>query len=1627
MVANLERLGKRLSLRSLEAGGSKLVTFAAALFDKVEEGFFDAYDPDALSAMAVDNLNFLKALGTDELKVQAYNPTFEGDGWESHHTVVRLALADRPFIFDSVQAELVRGGFDLVYQFHPLYKVSRDADGRVLAIGSDGGRLEAFEMFFIGRVDDPDVLRRIEKNVTQVLRDVILATGDYLSLREKAREAADYLRDLASTTGEQPVAVTGASLGMSADDLREAAEFMEWLDDDNFIFLGYREYEIVKVDGEPNLRARKDSGLGILRKLAASGYRNAVPIKNLPPQLRERVTGGKLFIVTKTNAESSVHRARRMDYVGVKSATEDGEVLGERRFVGLLTTKAQIAAVGDIPILRRKLKQVLELDQAIPGTHDYKEIVSVFNTMPREELFSSESEQLHADIRTIISIEQERSARLRLRPDPLKRGISAMVMMPRESFNADVRRSIQAFLQERLKARRVDYRLAMSDEQSHARFHFYFVTDLDAGELDVKDLERTIRDLARSWQDDFRARLVEAHGERVGRALAAKYAPAFDDSYRADVAPSQAVKDVVNLERLTADRPVFDLANREEQPESSRLSVYHRDRALALSDVLPTLENLGLRIFEQYPYNLNVEGEHVGVDLFLVQTLAGAQLDLERDRERLLEALSAVFAREAEDDDLNRLVLYAGLTHRQVTLLRAYQMYYAQLNLVTSRAFVTSSLLANPRLGGLLFDYFEARFDPDAHGGAGPHDEARTAAVASAHEAVVDALAAVTSLAEDQVLRGLLDLMAATVRTNFYQHHERISFKVRSSSVGSMPEPRPLFEIAVSSLGVDGAHLRGGMVARGGIRWSDRFEDFRTEVLGLMKTQMTKNAVIVPVGSKGGFVLKRAPADRDALRDYVKRQYQTYLRGLLDVTDNVVDGRVVPPQRVLRYDDDDSYLVVAADKGTATFSDLANATAAEYGFWLGDAFASGGSAGYDHKGMGITARGTWRCLERHFAERGTGVHQEPFTVVGIGDMSGDVFGNGMLYSQQIRLVAAFNHLHVFVDPDPDPRTSYAERQRLFEKPRSTWLDYDPALISAGGGVFERSSKSIPLSDQMRELLGSKAATMTGPELIKALLTLPVDLLYNGGIGTYVKASSERNAEVGDAANDAVRVDGKDLRAKLVGEGGNLGFTQLGRIEYALAGGRIDTDAIHNSGGVDASDHEVNLKIAMQPLVASGRLSGAERDALLKEIGSDVADLVLTDNARQTLALSLAERGARADIALYSSLLDYLSEEGGLNRTVEYLPTARQLEERRRDGGGFTRPELAVMLAYVKMGLYRRLLETGVPDEPRLAHYLEEYFPAELRRRLPEAVSGHRLKREIAATQMTNTLVDVLGMAFVHRVMRENAVGAVRVVKAALMALELLDARDLAERVEGHGLAPSGDAARGHGGPDTGPETGAAADSTEGSYQALEALSAAVAGVVSWLINGDRDELDVEQVLATYGPALRELRKSLDELLPAAEKRRLRAAAKALGRSGFDEDLAFEIAGLQYVPSASGIIDVARANGADLLDTARLYFDLGDRLSLGWLRDSLMQLPASGQWDTFAIFGLVVDLRETQARLTSGYLKARGAAGGLSLDAYVTSLAGASRYLEALRDAKLPGALNLAAGSVLARMLAHAHA
>ena len=1590
MAATLQQVRTRIE----RIGGpesERLRQFAELLFSKGDQEFFETFDDESLYAIAVEGLSFVERRRSDEVRVEVYNPSYQINGWEGPYTVVALLLRDRPFIVDSVRAELRRHDFRLYHVLHPIYGIGRDDEGLLTSLGDrrQAGVQEAFEMYFVERIEEEEGRERLEAAVRRVLGDVVLATDDYSLMRQQSEQLRDYLRNLRQVSAQGYYRDRG-------EELEEYAAFMDWLDDDNFVYLGYREYDIVVKDEVRYLQLTEGSGLGILRKVEGSAYRRPVPLDQISPGLRERVVGGRVLIVTKTNAEATVHRPARMDYIGLKKLSDNWQVMGEQRFLGLFTSKALSTPVQEIPILRLKLRQVLEIDGAIPESHDFKQIHTAFNSMPREELFWADAAQIHKDIRTIMGLEQEGGVRLSLGRDPLGRGLSGMVIMPRERFNAEVRRAIQRHLTKRLEASHVDYQLAMGEDEANLRFHFFFTTDLALDQVDAPTLEREVTELTRTWVDHLLERLVASEGEQLGRHLAERYLGAFDERYKADISAGAALRDVQLIESMGDEAYLVDILNPVRDPRgegATQLKIYHRNHTLVLSEVLPVLENLGFKVLEQISYVARLSDRLRGIDVFRVQDASGALIDVGSDGPRLVEALKQLLDGVAENDRLNRLVLYGDLAIRQVALLRGYQMYYAQLSAVTSRRFINETLLGHPQVAALMFRYFEFRFDPGFEGD-------REAAMGRAREAFFDSLAQVTSLPEDQTLRGLFDLMAATTRTNYYLSRDCISFKIASGEVNSMPEPRPLFEIGVIARGVEGAHLRGGLVARGGIRWSDRPDDFRTEILGLMKTQMTKNAVIVPVGSKGGFVLKQPPGDREELREYVRKQYQTFIRGLLDLTDNRTGGEVVHPEGLILYDEADPYLVVAADKGTATFSDLANETAAEYGFWLGDAFASGGSYGYDHKEEGITARGAWECVNRHFRELGVNVFEDEFTVAGIGDMSGDVFGNGMLYSDRIKLQAAFNHLHIFLDPDPDPEVGYRERRRLFELPRSSWRDYDSTLISDGGGVFERSAKAIELSPQIKVILGVDEDVLSGQDLVRAILQMEVDLLWNGGIGTYVKASGERHADVGDASNDLVRVDADQLRARVVGEGGNLGLTQLARIEFARAGGRINTDAIDNSAGVDMSDHEVNIKILLQPGVTSGELSMVQRNRLLKEMTDEVSTLVLRDNYHQSLALSLAEGRSRQDPMLFFSLLEYLAERGGLNPQVEDLPARRHIIERSRAGEGFARPELAILMAYVKMGLYRRLLETDFPDEPRFQHYLFAYFPDVLQERFAEGIHTHPLRREIIATQFTNTVVDILGFTFVHRTIRDTGATPVEIIRAALIALEILDVRGFLTQIFAldHKIA------------------------SEAQYQALAELVTAVEGIVRWMLINDLTRQDVSDFVAAFRKPLADLRKGLNELLSGAERRRFVRVARHFEKLGFGKRLAADIASFDYLPASVGVIEVSRGTGVSLEDAASRFFTLGERLSLGWLRDGLSDLRTEGNWEKIAVGGLVMDIRRAQRDLAAAYVIAANGK-RLSADAFLERHQNLlRRYDQALAEVREQDSLGLASASVLVRLL-----
>src|SRR5918995_1132844 len=1313
-------------------------------------------DPLDLYGLALGHFNFARERPPGTPKVRVYNPHFEEHGWQSTHTAVEIVTDDMPFLIDSVSMELNRRGFGVHLIIHPVLTVRRDGSGELLEILpqlsaealEDGVIAESVIHAEVARQTDPAKLHELELHLERVIDEVRLAVEDWRAMRTEALDAAAELR-----SGPCPA---------GSEDVEEAAAFLEWLEAHNFTFLGYREYDEDGPDGP---------GLGILREPMEG--------EDVGPSLAPG-----LLTLTKANSRSTVHRPSYLDYAGVKRFDEDGRVIGERRFLGLYTHTAYRASPAEIPMLRRKVAAVLERAGFPPGSHNEKALLEILDTYPRDELFQISGDELFEAAMGILHLGERQRLRLFARRDPFGRFFSLLVFVPRDRFNTENRRRIEAILRNATSAASIDYTTRVS-ESVLVRLHF--VAYVEPGlmpEFDDREVEMMLVAATRSWADD----LQEARGDELGGARGGgffrRYADAFPAAYRADWVARSALADILHIEELTEREGLGISLYRplEAGPRMLRAKLFRAGRALTLSDVLPLFENMGVEVADERPYPIVPRGaDGVWIYDFGLTYSGAGNLDTDAVREGFQDAFVRAWRGDVENDGYNRLVLGAALPWREITVPRAIGQYLRQARITFSDRYVAQALVAHPEIARLMIALFQARFDPRRT------DREDAEEVAGR---IAEAIDAVESLDQDQILRMFLHVIEAMLRTNYFhtgpsEHAQYLSFKLDPSQLRWLPQPRPRYEIFVYSPRTEGVHLRGGSVARGGIRWSDRREDFRTEILGLMKAQTVKNAVIVPVGAKGGFVVKRPPAEggREALQQEVVACYKTLIRGMLDITDNISGDEIVPPPDVTRYDDDDPYLVVAADKGTATFSDIANELSAEYGFWLGDAFASGGSVGYDHKEMGITARGAWESVSRHFRELGMDIQNEDFSVMGIGDMSGDVFGNGMLLSRHIKLLGAFNHMHIFLDPDPDPEKSFEERERLFSLPRSSWIDYDENLISDGGGIFPRTAKSIPLSEQVREMLDVEEESMTPTELMSAMLKAEVDLLWNGGIGTYVKASTETNAEVGDRANDTLRVNGDELRCHVVGEGGNLGFTQMGRIEFALRGGRIYMDAIDNSAGVDCSDHEVNIKILLDAIVEAGDMTEKQRNELLVEMTEEVAQLVLRDNYQQTQALSLAVAQAASMVDVHARYIRALEHAGKLNRELEFLPSEETLAERKSEGMGLTAPEFAILLSYTKLTLYGDLLESDVVEDPYLSGELERYFPTPLRERFREQIHEHRLHRQITATHVTNSLVNRNGPSFVFRLGEETGAAAPDIARAYMAAREIFSLRDLWDGIE----------------------------------------------------------------------------------------------------------------------------------------------------------------------------------------------------------------------------------------------------
>ncbi|MGW2381084.1 NAD-glutamate dehydrogenase [Streptomyces sp. NPDC001658] len=1523
----------------------------------------DDRDPVDVFGAALSHYRLAETRPQGTANVRVHTPTVEENGWTCSHSVVEVVTDDMPFLVDSVTNELTRQGRGIHVVIHPQIVVRRDVTGRlieVLTAPATGdlphdAHTESWIHVEIDRETDRGDLKQITADLLRVLSDVREAVEDWDKMRDAAMRMADELP-------KEPIASD-----LREQEIEEARELLRWLAADHFTFLGYREYQLRQDD---SLAAVPGTGLGILRSDPHHAEGDSHPVspsfERLPADARAKAREHKLLVLTKANSRATVHRPSYLDYIGVKKFDADGNVVGERRFLGLFSSAAYTESVRRVPVIRRKVAEVLERAGFSPNSHDGRDLLQILETYPRDELFQTPPDELQAIVTSVLYLQERRRLRLYLRQDEYGRYYSALVYLPRDRYTTGVRLRIIDILKEELGGTSVDF-TAWNTESILSRLHFVVRvpqgTELpELSDADKDRIEARLVEAARSWADGFAEALNAEFGEERAAELLRRYGNAIPEGYKADHNPRAAVADLANLEQLSEEKS-FALSLYEPvgaAPEERRFKIYRKGDSISLSAVLPVLNRLGVEVVDERPYELRCSDRSVAwiydFGLRMPQPKSGSGDYLGDDgRERFQDAFAATWTGQAENDGFNALVLSAGLNWRQAMVLRAYAKYLRQAGSTFSQDYMEDTLRNNVHTTRLLVSLFEARMSPD-------RQRAGHEIVDALLEEVDAALDQVASLDEDRILRSFLTVIKATLRTNFFQEaaggrpHDYVSMKFDPQAIPDLPAPRPAFEIWVYSPRVEGVHLRFGKVARGGLRWSDRREDFRTEILGLVKAQMVKNTVIVPVGAKGGFVAKQLPdpsVDRDAWLAEGVASYKTFISALLDITDNMVAGEVVPPADVVRHDEDDTYLVVAADKGTATFSDIANGVAEQYNFWLGDAFASGGSAGYDHKGMGITARGAWESVKRHFRELGVNTQAEDFTVVGIGDMSGDVFGNGMLLSEHIRLVAAFDHRHIFIDPKPDAAVSYAERRRVFELPRSSWADYDTGLISAGGGVFPRTAKAIPVNAHIREALGieGKVAKMTPADLMKAILKAPVDLLWNGGIGTYVKSGTESQADVGDKANDPIRVDGADLRVKVVGEGGNLGLTQLGRIEFALHGGKINTDAIDNSAGVDTSDHEVNIKILLNGLVADGDMTVKQRNKLLAEMTDEVGRLVLRNNYAQNTAIANALAQSKDMLHAQQRYMRHLVREGRLDRALEFLPTDRQIRERLGAGQGLTSPETAVLLAYTKITVAEELLHTSLPDDPYLRGLLHTYFPAALREQFAERIDGHPLHREITTTVLVNDTVNTGGTTYLHRLREETGASLEEIVRAQTAARAIFRSGVVWDGVE---------------------ELDNRVEAAVQTRIRLHSRRLVERGT-RWLLNNRPQPLQLAETVDFFGDRVELVWSQLPKLLRGADLEWYQKIYDELSAAGVPDELATRVAGFSSAFPTLDIVSVGDRMGRDPMDVAEVYYDLADRLHITQLMDRIIELPRADRWQSMARASIREDLYAAHSALTADVL------------------------------------------------------
>ncbi len=1498
-------------------------------------------------------------------QARVFNPSYAEDGWTSEHTVIEIVHDDMPFLVDSIAGVLNKLDQEIFILVHPVFSLRRDDDGKLAEIfqpkydGEDAVH-ESIMHIEITRQTDANVLQSMQAELLSVLQDVQASVEDWQAMRQLLADAKTEVFGEACTPED-----------------REYKIFLEWLRNHHFTLLGARSFNVDTKDGRKALLVDPKSGLGILRNPDRRVF--AELQADASHQVQERIVDDtdQKVIVTKSDCIATVHRPVAMDTVVIKRFDENNAVVGVWMFVGLFTADVYTNSPLAVPILRKKIEQVITDADYKKNSHDNKKLLSVLENLPRDEIFQSSQKHLQRVAMGIMRMQKNSRVALYVRKDQFQRFVSCLVYLPRDRFDTPLRLKIQNILTESFNGEISSYYTQLADSPQ-ARLHIIINTHPGSvPSYDPREIENKIASVVRAWEDQLREALTRGMGEERAAALLRDYSGTFPSGYRENFDAEAAMFDIEQLETVLATGELgLNLYRPLEAPKHElRLKIYRAGHAITLSDMLPMLEHMGLKVVEEIPYHLRLqkakviaEDAEVWIHDFGMNTENCGEVDISVIRRNFQEALSKVWTGELESDSFNRLVIAAQMTWREITIFRAYGRYLRQVLFPFSQDYLSQALLENAGISRKILELFHIRNDPFRD-----NDNRAEASEALEAEILAD-LDAVESADHDRILRRFLNLVLSTLRTNYYQRDEdgnpkpTLAFKLSGESLSDLPKPRPWVETYVYSPRIEAVHLRGGKVARGGIRWSDRPEDFRTEVLGLIKAQMVKNAVIVPVGAKGGFIVKRPPASgtREAMQEEGIACYKLFMRSLLGMADNLIGGEVIPPKDVVRHDPDDPYLVVAADKGTATFSDIANAESQAAGFWLGDAFASGGSQGYDHKAMGITARGAWESVKRHFRELGTDVQTQPFTAVAVGDMGGDVFGNGMLQSRFTKLVGAFNHMHIFIDPDPDPAKSYDERKRLFETPRTTWADYNPDLLSKGGMVYSRSAKTVKLTPEIKALLDLDVDTITPNDLIRAVLSARVDLLFFGGIGTYMRSHDETDAEVGDRANDAVRIEARNCRAKVVGEGANLGVTQLARIEYAQCGGHINTDAIDNAGGVNCSDHEVNIKILLNEVVGRGDMTVKQRNILLEDMTDEVAKLVLRDNYLQTQALSMMEASGPDRLDEQARLIRFLERSGRLDRAIEFLPDEEELNDRMARRAVLTRSEASVVMPYCKLWLFDEIIQSSLPQEDVLQKELLAYFPKPIQAKFKDDILNHRLRPEIVTTIVTNSMVNRVGGTFLTEMLEETARYPSDIARAYWIVREAFGLNEVWDRIEALDNKAT----------------------AEAQLSMLISINRFIRSVASWILRNIPAPIQMQNLYERLHAGVKALLPEMEEIDIEASER-----AQEWSNGGVPDDLVRRVLALDGLVSVPDVVILSETHDVSIPLAAKAYDVVGERFGFVWLRQQSRRLPVRSHWQKLAMGALLEDFFDQQRCVSGGVLNLTRTAGNedvsAALDTWIT--------------------------------------